>query len=120
MGKRSKRTTGLEQMQASVIRRLRKAFIRKFGRDPGPADPVFFDPDAPGREPVQMTEAQMRKMIVREMERADVPAHIIYAFNRTGLVLVEELRHTYPPSIAAEYDAAIAEFWASKGDGEPH
>jgi hypothetical protein len=23
----------------------RKAFIDKFGREPGPADPVFFDPD---------------------------------------------------------------------------
>jgi hypothetical protein len=23
----------------------RKAFIEKFGREPGPGDPVFFDPD---------------------------------------------------------------------------
>jgi hypothetical protein len=23
----------------------RKAFVEKFGREPGPGDPVFFDPD---------------------------------------------------------------------------
>lgn len=107
-------------MQSSVIRRLRKAFVRKFGRDPGPNDPVFFDPDAQGPDPVQMTEAQMRKMLVREMERADVPPHIVYAFHKTGLILVAELRDTYPPTVVAEYDAAIAEFWESRGDSKPH
>jgi hypothetical protein len=35
----------------------RKLFREKFGRDPGPHDPLFFDPDAD--EPRPMTREQM-------------------------------------------------------------
>ena len=30
----------------------RKAFIEKFGREPGPDDPVFFDPDKDAPTPI--------------------------------------------------------------------
>jgi hypothetical protein len=31
----------------------RKAFIEKFGREPGPSDPVFFDPDEDVPTPIE-------------------------------------------------------------------
>jgi hypothetical protein len=40
-----------EQM-ADALQKQLESFRRKFGRDPGPNDPVFFDPDADEPRPV--------------------------------------------------------------------
>src|SRR5262245_6071291 len=34
-----------------ALKRQRQLFIERFGREPGPKDPVFFDPDAEGDTP---------------------------------------------------------------------
>ena len=36
------------------MRKMRKAFIKKFGREQGPDDPVFWEADAPGPTPVPL------------------------------------------------------------------
>jgi hypothetical protein len=43
----------------------RKAFIEKFGREPGPSDPVFFDPDKDVPTPIdaQRLDADLEKAI---------------------------------------------------------
>ena len=43
----------------------RKAFIEKFGREPGPNDPVFFDPDkdVPTRIDAGRLDADLEKAI---------------------------------------------------------
>jgi hypothetical protein len=43
----------------------RKAFIEKFGREPGPDDPVFFDPDedAPTRIDPDRFSADLEKAL---------------------------------------------------------
>jgi hypothetical protein len=43
----------------------RKAFIEKFGREPGPGDPVFFDPDKDVPTPIDPArlEADLEKVI---------------------------------------------------------
>jgi hypothetical protein len=43
----------------------RKAFIEKFGREPGPNDPVFFDPDKDVPTPIDPArmEADLEKAI---------------------------------------------------------
>jgi hypothetical protein len=47
-GRKKKLPHGIVPMTPRVHQALleqRKAFIEKFGREPGPDDPVFFDPD---------------------------------------------------------------------------
>ena len=43
----------------------RKAFIEKFGREPGPTDPVFFDPDKDVPTPIEPArmDADLEKAI---------------------------------------------------------
>jgi hypothetical protein len=43
----------------------RKAFIEKFGREPGPTDPVFFDPDKDVPTPIDPArmDADLEKVI---------------------------------------------------------
>ena len=44
-----------------VLQEQRRAFIKKFGREPGPSDPVFFDPECD--TPTPLTEARAESLI---------------------------------------------------------
>jgi hypothetical protein len=59
-----------------------RAFRAKFGRDPGPDDPLFFDPDAD--EPRPLNRATIEAGMVDAMERAGISPAQIYAFQQTG------------------------------------
>jgi len=39
------RTVRLNSKQREILERQREKFLRKFGREPGPTDPIFFDPN---------------------------------------------------------------------------
>jgi hypothetical protein len=54
------------------------AFKKKFGRDPGPNDPVFFDPDA--KTPQLISEAKLRRLLTEVAEEAGLnPDHVLAA-----------------------------------------
>jgi hypothetical protein len=53
-----------------ILERARATFIAKFGREPGPGDPVFFDPDAD--VPTPLNPEKMRADLVRAMRRAGI------------------------------------------------
>jgi hypothetical protein len=59
----------------------REAFRAKFGRDPGPNDPVFFDPDKDEPTPIDM-EAD----VLAAMSKANLPPEFAYAYKKTGLL----------------------------------
>jgi hypothetical protein len=51
----SSSTSGVVKMSPelhSALLQQRAAFRAKFGRDPGPGDPIFFDPDADTPVPI--------------------------------------------------------------------
>ena len=67
-GRKKKLPLGVVQMTPRVHQALleqRKAFIEKFGREPGPADPVFFDPDKDVPTPIDPArfDADLEKAI---------------------------------------------------------
>ena len=52
------------------------------------------------------------------LRAAGIPPHLIYAYEKTGLLVEGE--HGYnalAPEDRAEYDAAIDEYFAKNGDG---
>jgi hypothetical protein len=51
------RTIRLPVEAEAAVESARRAFVAKFGREPGPDDPVFFNPDAD--EPEPMTAEQV-------------------------------------------------------------
>ena len=94
-----------------ALLRQREAFKAKFGRDPGPNDPLFFDPDA--AEPVPMSAVEVEADVVEAMRKAGTPLQIIYAYKRTGgLLLMESMRDHWPPDRVQEWDDAIDEYFA--------
>ena len=91
-----------------AVEESRKAFFPKFGRLPGPNDPVIFDPDA--NEPTPIDPIKMRQEMGSVMKDAGIPGMLIYAYEKTGILLSEVNEHLFSQSDLDEYDAAIAEY----------
>ena len=96
-----KRVVTMKPEVEQAMREQRQAFIDKFGREPGPDDPVFFDPDADTPQPFD--EKKLAAEVKATMIAADFPPQFIYAFEKTGLMLfAEDLAHC-PPDRRAEW-----------------
>jgi hypothetical protein len=70
--------------KAALEAQLRK-FEEKFGRPPGPEDPMFFDPDADTPQPVSATGWESSG--VEMMEAVGICPAWIYAYQHTGGLL---------------------------------
>jgi len=96
-----------------VIAEQKQHFLEKFGREPGPGDNLFFD-----MPPVEHAE----HFIVEGMKKAGVDPAIIFAFEKTGLLVTEENEHLISDVDRAEWDAAVREYRAkhenASGDDE--
>ena len=49
-----------DEVSNTILEKQREDFIDKFGREPGPQDPVFFDPTCD--VPVAITESKLTDM----------------------------------------------------------
>lgn len=99
------------------LKMMRKAFKRKFGRDPGPDDPVFFDPEA--ETPVPISQERMQADMLAAMKAAGLAPEPIYAYRKTGLLLMEEHQDDYPPGAVEDWQAAIDEYYALEKKQKP-
>ena len=99
----------LPKMMWDALLEQRAAFRAKFGRDPGPNDPVLFDPDKDVPTPID--PAELEGELLGAMRKTGVPPEIIYAYRKTGRLLLKENREVYPPEAQSEWDAAIDEYF---------
>jgi len=102
------RTIPLSPETRKLLECQLERFRQKFGREPGPGDPIFFDPDAD--EPQPIDEAVINAEMVSAMQAAGVPPSLIYAWNKTGLLVTEQNRHLIPESDLREWQAAMEEY----------
>jgi hypothetical protein len=56
------RTVELTAGAKQAFEAMRRTFVKKFGREPGEGDPLMFDPDAPGPEPVPLPQEKIDAM----------------------------------------------------------
>jgi hypothetical protein len=85
-----------------------RAFRAKFGRDPGPDDPLFFDPDAD--EPRPLNRVAVEAGMVDAMEQAGISPAQIYAFQQTGIIPVEGLLDRVPAERLQEFYLAVRRY----------
>ncbi|OZD06437.1 hypothetical protein CH275_09440 [Rhodococcus sp. 06-235-1A] len=89
-----------------------QAFRDKFGRDLGPNDPLFFDPDAD--TPQEISEetllADVDSLIDKAMEAGENPAYL-QAWRDTGFLLTEHNMHLFSASDIDEWNAALERHW---------
>jgi hypothetical protein len=89
-------------------------FREKFGRDPRPEDPMFFDADYD--EPTALTPEKMMEGMVDAMRKAGTPPELVYAYVKTGgMMVTEDNRHVWQDEDLAEWNAAIENYFSGKG-----
>src|SRR5262249_32410096 len=85
-----------------IFEQQRQKFVDKYGREPGPNDPVFFD-----LPPLEQIEFQT----VQAMQKAGIDPAVIYAYEKTGgLLVTEQNKHLISDRDLAQWQAAIEEY----------
>src|ERR1051326_8346827 len=74
------KSTPLSPEMKEVLEQQRQKFIDKYGREPGPSDPVFFD-----MPPLEHIEHQT----VEAMKKAGIDPPITYPYGKTGRPLTD-------------------------------
>ena len=86
------------------------AFRRKFGRDPAPGDPLFFDPEKD--EPTLLSEdahCTINAELIEGMIKIGRP-EFGYAYARSGYLVSEDNQDLIPEEGLREWHAAIREW----------
>lgn len=93
---------------AEALAQQQQRFREKFGRDPGPDDPAFFDEQAD--EARMVAPGQLEAEMVRAMHAADIDPALIHAYQVTGLIVTEQNRDMLSDEDILEWEAALDEF----------
>jgi len=104
----SVRSRPIGEEVAEAFAKQRDAFRQKFGREPGPDDPVFFDPDADTAQPI--SDEQITREITDAMHLAGIDERRIYAYRKTGMLISETNLPQWSAKDLAEYQAALDAF----------
>lgn len=99
-----------------MLRERRAAFIAKFGREPGPTDPVIFDPSKDEPTPLELNAAR-EQQLVTVMLQAGVDPMLVYASWKTGRIVTKE-NSKYLDDEALEEWTAACEQWKAIESGE--
>jgi SEC-C motif len=104
------RSTQLSPEMTDLLQAQRQKFIDRYGREPGPNDPVFFDLPHP---------EHVEHLMVEGMKEAGIDPAFIYAFEKTGRLVTEQNQHLLPESALDEWQAAVEEYEAKHGTKPP-
>jgi hypothetical protein len=102
---------------ADALESQRRRFEDKFGRPPGPGDPIFFDPGAD--EPRPLPATGMETATVAMLEAAGISPAWIYAYQNTGGLLPGPDGTFATASDRAEWDEAVSRYTRLHQPGQP-
>ena len=102
------RRVPLNKEMIEMLDEQRERFKTKFGRYPGPQDPIIWDEDAD--EPRPLSENQIAQILTAALQQAGAPAEIIYAVEKTGRLVTEMNLHLLSKAEYQEWCDAIEEF----------
>jgi len=102
---------------AAALQAQLRRFEEKFGRPPGPDDPVFFDPDAD--EPRPMPMAGLEAATVSMLETSGISPAWIYAYQHTGGLLPRPNGTFATPRDRAEWQEAVSRYTRLHQPGRP-
>jgi hypothetical protein len=103
-------TTEAREELGKTLAVQRDKFIAKFGREPGPGAPIFFDLD----------EDKLREDTADAMRAAGVSPALIYAYEETGLIVTQENRRLIPDVELREFDAKVREYYELIAEDKPN
>ncbi len=85
----SRKQIPLDDQSREIINRQLDAFRKKFGREPSPEDPIFFDPDADTPEPYDPEKFRKgwSELMDEALRSAAIPPELAYAAKKTGFIV---------------------------------
>src|SRR3954449_3742234 len=100
------------ELKSSLEQQI-QSFRDKFGREPGPEDPLFFDPTADTPQP--LSDKAMDKIaqdIYKAMGDAGIDPALIYATQKTGRLAPpsKDVYDAMSLNEQAEWDGAVEEY----------
>jgi hypothetical protein len=107
----------IDEELPEALQEHREAFIAKFGREPGPDDPLIFDPDASTPQPLDLEVVE--RDLTTAMVAAGIDPAVIYASTRNGLIVTEENWEQVPQEAVDEWESAIEEYRELTRAGPP-
>jgi hypothetical protein len=105
---RDSKVIRLDRDQAAALEAQVRRFEEKFGRPPGPDDPLFFDPDADQPQPVSLTGLETETVAM--LEAAGISPAWIYAYQHTGGLLPRPDGSFATARDQAEWDEVISRY----------
>jgi hypothetical protein len=103
-----KKLSSLDAAARPLLKKQIALFKKKFGREPRPDEPLFFDADA--AEPRRLQLEPMEADIIKAMKEANIHPRLIYAFEKTGRLLSASTLKKLSKADQAEWHAALAEY----------
>lgn len=95
-----------------TVEELRLRFREKFGRNPGPNDPLFFDPQA--KEPIPISRQGLNEMwqhlATRLLQAGTITSQVAYAMKKTGLLVSDATAHLMTDTERKAWQAALNEY----------
>lgn len=102
-----------------VLELNRKIFVKKFGRDPRPDEPLFFDPDDPGPEPVPFPLEKLEQehsLMIDCLEALGAHPAVCYAARKCDFIVNTKSVHWIDDSQVDDWQNAIREWEQKTGE----
>lgn len=103
-----------------MLTEQKEMFVEKFGRPPGPGDPLFFDPDSDTPRPAWISE---EKYVAELLELVGFIGQLTpareYAIRRCGFVASTYSWRHLPEDKQKDWKAALFEYYTDTGEAPP-
>ena len=115
----AKKIIPIDHATAEAITQQKRLFREKFGREPGPDDPLFFNPESaiPEFLSVESQEETWRALVQAAGESGMDPA-LVYAMNKTGRIVTDQNIRFLTDADLQEWNDAVDQYHQMIGSGE--
>ncbi|SRR6266568_1213767 len=102
----------LDKESREAIEQQIAAFRKKFGREPGPNDPIFFDPDAdtPQPYPEEKFRREWNEVMDEAVRTGGIRPELAYATKKAGFIATESNKKKLTKQQLKEWDDAVQEY----------
>ena len=109
-----------EKQLRELMKRQAGHFREKFGRDPSPEDPIFFDPEADEPRPhdLDTMTREMTEGLRQAGTEVGINPALIEAWCELGYVVTEDNRHLFSAGDIAAWDEAVRHHAANLNDDD--
>jgi hypothetical protein len=80
-------TVMLTDREVEFFKKQEQLFREKFGRDPGPEDPIFFDPAADEPRPLPQEQIEKLEMLTEEFGASEISKQVAAAKIKAGMAV---------------------------------